>query len=128
MHNSPDKADYSEHVGLVDRLFAAFLAPIFMNISVLIVAASVFDRSRYTSRMFYRYTNLPFSAGKVYVISLCVIPAILGFAMGTTRFFNFAGHCFMTNVRDENNDIRITALIWVCILGGSYFVAKSIST
>jgi len=128
MRNSPDKADYSEDVGLVDRLFAAFLAPIFMNISVLIVAASVFDRSRYTSRMFYHYTNLPFSAGKVYVISLCVIPAILGFAMGTTRFFNFAGHCFMTNVRDENNDIRITVLIWACILGVSYFVAKSMSS
>ena len=123
MRNSPDKEDYSEDVGLVDRLFAAFLAPIFMNISVLIVAASVFDRSRYTSRMFYHYTQFPFSAGKIYVISLCVIPAILGF-----RFFNFAGHCFMTNVRDENNDIRITALIWVCILGVSYFVAKSIST
>ena len=127
MRNSLDKEDYSEHVGLVDRLFAAFLAPIFMNISVLIVAASVFDRSRYTSRMFYHYTHFPLSAGKVYVISLCIIPAILGFVLGTTRFFNFAGHCFMTNVRDENNDIRITVLIWACILGISYFVAKSIS-
>ena len=127
MRNSPNKEDYSEHVGLVDRLFAAFLAPIFMNISVLIVVASVFDRSRYTSRMFYHYANIPFSAGKVYVISLCVIPAILGFVLGTTRFFNFAGHCFMTNLRDENNSIVITALIWACILGISYFVAKSIS-
>ena len=126
MRNSPNKEDYSEHVGLVDRLFAAFLAPIFMNISVLIVVASVFDRSRYTSRMFYHYANIPFSAGKVYVISLCVIPAILGFALGTTRFFNFAGHCFMTNVRDQENDFRITALIWAGILGLSYFVAQSI--
>jgi len=126
MRNSPDIEDDSEEVGLADRLLAAFLAPIFMNISVLIVVASIFDHSYFMSRMFFNYTHLPFSAGKLYVIALCVIPAILGFVMGTTRFFNFAGHCFMTNVRDQENDFRITALIWAGILGLSYFVAQSI--
>ena len=126
MRNSPNIANDSETVGLMDRLFAAFLAPIFMNISVLIVVASVFNRSRYMGRMFYNYTRFPLSAGKFYVISLCVIPAIIGFLLGTTKFINFAGHCFMTNVLDYENDERITVLILACILGVSYFVAKSI--
>lgn len=125
MRNNPDIEDDSEKVGLVDRLLAAFLAPIFMNISVLIVVASLFDHSHYMGRMFYDYTNFPFFSGKFYVISLCVIPAIIGFVLGTARFFNFAGHCFMTNLSDQKNDIRITAVIWACIFGVSYFVAKS---
>lgn len=126
MGNRSNIENEAEVVDLKDRLLAAFLAPLFMNISVLIVVAWVFQRSHYMGRMFYHYINFPFSTGKIYFLSLCVMPCIIGFALGTNRFINFAGHCFMTHFSSREHDVKITVLIWACILEVSYFVAKSI--
>ncbi len=127
MRNRPNNKHKPEGFDLVDRMFAALLAPLFMNISVLIMVAWLFKRSYpFSEELLYYFLNIQFLDNKLYVVSLIVIPCIIGFVFGTNGFVKFAGHCFMKNFPKEENNIVITVVIWSCILGLSYFIAQSI--
>lgn len=117
-HLSPEKDD--EPVSLSDRLFAAVLAPVVFNISVIIVLAVFFRRSRFIGRVLYNDVQL---LGGTLLLALVILPALIGLFMGTGRFVTLLGHFFYTNMEHEK-DARITVAAWVCLFLVAYLLSR----
>jgi hypothetical protein len=111
------RQNVEDEPSLTDRLLAAALAPLFFNISILIVIAVIGGYSRRLARLllsgaFFNTTT----------VVLIVLPAIIGFLSGTNGLVRFLGHAFYTHMESER-DFRITVGIWVCISGVAYLLA-----
>ncbi|WP_079435744.1 hypothetical protein [Zoogloea sp. LCSB751] len=107
-----------EAVGLPDRLLAAVLAPLFFNISVLIVMLVIFRHSPRLPRFLLAGADIPAS---LFVMGLA--PALTGFLAGTDRMVKLLGHCFYTHLENEQN-IVVTLVIWLVLLGSAYAVSQ----
>lgn len=115
----------SESLSLFDRIFAGLMAPFFMNISVIIILASVFRRGRYLRRFLLRSIEFPFDAGKVYFIGTIILPCVVGLILGSEKIITLIGHCFLSNPELSKNSVPIAIALWAFILGISYLIAQT---
>ena len=116
---SPEEND--EALSLSDRLLAAVLAPVAFNISVIILLAVLFRRSRFIGKVLYNDIQL---LGNFLLLALVILPALTGFFTGTARFITLLGHFFYTNMEHEN-DARITAAAWACLFLVAYLLLRA---
>jgi hypothetical protein len=107
--------------GLADRMLMAIVAPIVFNISIVIVIAMFFRRSRYLARYLLYPTEI--SGGLVF-LAACVLPAIAGFLMGASRFATLLGHFFYTNM-DHEKDIAKTTAAWAGLILLAYLLSQN---
>jgi hypothetical protein len=115
----PEEDD--EPLSISDRLFAAVLAPVAFNISVIIVLAVFFRRSRFIGR--FLYNDIPL-LGSFLLLALVILPALAGLFMGTARFITLLGHFFYTNMESEK-DARITVAAWACLFLVAYLLSRA---
>jgi hypothetical protein len=115
---SPEEND--EPPSLSDRLFAAVLAPVVFNISVIIVLAVFFRRSRFIGRVLYN--DIPL-LGNFLLLALAILPALIGLFIGTARFITLLGHFFYTNMEHEK-DAVITVAAWACLFLVAYLLSR----
>ena len=106
-----------EAISLPDRLLAAVLAPLFFNVSVLIVMLVIFRHSHNLPRLLLSGADIP--AG---LFVLILAPTLTGFLAGTDRMVKLLGHCFYTHMESEQN-IVATLFIWLVLLGSAYAVS-----
>lgn len=100
-------------------MLAAVLAPIALNISIIILLAAFFRRSRIVGRtLFANFQEL----GWVIISGLIVVPFLIGLLIGTSRFATFLGHLFYTNMLHER-DIRMTLTAWGLLLMLTFLVS-----
>ncbi|MDD4911532.1 MAG: hypothetical protein PHP57_04505 [Sideroxydans sp.] len=100
----------------------AVLAPIAFNISIIIVLAMVFRRTRFLGRfLFYQAHWSAFLV--VFVAGL--LPAIAGFMMGTSKFATLLGHFFYTNMEHER-DLSKTIACWLGLLAIAYLLSGAV--
>jgi hypothetical protein len=118
---SPSSPDEVEPPGFTDRLFAAILAPIVFNISILIVLAVFFRRSRFIGKVIYN--DIPL-LGSFLLSALVILPALTGLLIGTGRFITLFGHFFYTNMEHEK-DARITVAAWACLFLIAYLLSRA---
>jgi hypothetical protein len=104
---------------LGDRLLTAVIAPIAFNLSIIILLAVFFRRSRFIGRILYNQLHAPFS---ILLIVLVAIPALIGLVIGMSRFITLLGHFFYTNLEHEKN-LGITLFVWFCLLLTTYCVS-----
>lgn len=102
-----------------ERLLMAVLAPIFFNLSILIVLAVFLRRSlRLGAYLFYH----PHWPGALIFLIAVALPALAGFTMGVKRFATLLGHFFYTNMEHEK-DVKITLASWVGFLLIAYLLS-----
>lgn len=116
---SPEEND--EPLGLTDRLFAAVLAPVVFNISVIIVLAVFFRRSRFIGRVLYN--DIPLLGNFLLLLALVIFPALIGLFIGTARFITLLGHFFYTNMEHER-DVLITVTAWACLFLVAFLLSR----
>jgi len=102
---------------LSDRLLAAALAPAAFNICVLILSL-VFLKGRGTL-----IDVLPSALGTSLAILFVVVPAAVGFAVGTDGFVRFLGHSFFTHGEDERN-VGVTLAIWAALIATAWLLSR----
>lgn len=107
--------DTRSRSGLRARLIAAVLAPVFFCVPVGLglVFVSIFAGAGFRRR---RTLPMPFGieldhALVAIALVVVIVPAVIGFCLGPTRFPTFLGHCFYTNGRDERS-LPATVAIW----------------
>lgn len=100
----------------------AFLAPIFFNISIIIVLAVVFRRTRFLGRFLFYQTHW---SGALILLIAGLLPALAGFAMGTSRFAILLGHFFYTNMENEK-ELGITLACWLTLLAIAYLLSGAV--
>jgi hypothetical protein len=94
-----------------DRLLAAALAPAAFNVCILIVLM-VYLRLHGTLALM---DFIPSALGIGLAIVFVVVPAAVGYSVGTDRFVTFLGHSFYTHDEDER-EMGITIAIWAAII------------
>ncbi|MDO5693969.1 MAG: hypothetical protein Q4G70_16070 [Pseudomonadota bacterium] len=100
--------------GLVDRLLCAVLGPVFVNVSILLTLA-VFKKNYFGDWWFsnffsiWAWSNLP--THKAPLVLTVLVPAVLGFLLGSKHFATLIGHMFYTNHPNERSE-WITGAIW----------------
>lgn len=117
---SPEADD--DQPGIADRLFAAVLAPIVFNISIVIILATFFRRSRFIGRVL---ANDIHALGGFLLFALLILPALLGLIVGTSRFITLLGHFFYTNMEHEK-DAHITVAVWACMFLVAYVLSHAL--
>ena len=102
-------ADQAEQkITLFERLLCAVLTPIVVNISiVLLMAASRRKFSNFSTLFAWR--SLPTHYAPL--VLTVMLPAALGFLLGSRRVLTLVGHMFYTNNEHERSE-KITAAIW----------------
>jgi hypothetical protein len=100
----------------------AVLAPIFFNLSVLIVIALFFRRSRYLGKFLFYQPHWHWSL--IFLVAI-VIPALAGFAMGAPRSATLLGHLFYTNM-DHEKDITKTFAAWAALFLVAYLLSGAV--
>ena len=103
--------------GIVDRILAALLAPIFFNVSAFIVASLYWRRHPIRSGFIDDYLHLARLA-----LLFSAIAALAGFVFGTRGFADFLGHAFYTHSESQRNPLA-TTLIWIGIAVLAYDVS-----
>ncbi|HYR05706.1 MAG TPA: hypothetical protein VEP71_03405, partial [Gallionella sp.] len=84
MLNKSRKAEEeNEQPSLQDRLLMAVLAPIAFNVSIIIILAIVFRRSRFLGRFLFYQAHW---SGFMVLLVAGLLPAVAGFMMGIGRF------------------------------------------
>lgn len=102
-----------------DRLLMAVLAPIAFNISIIIVLATIFRRSRFLGRFLFYQSHW---SGFVVLLVAILLPALAGFMMGTSKFVTLLGHFFCTNMENEK-DMSKTIACWVTLVAITYLLS-----
>src|SRR4051812_48284741 len=97
-----------EPPSLLDRIITALLAPLFFNISAVVMIAVYYRDHRYLRWLALRPSSRWLHAAMLFSI----VAAIAGFVFGSKGFASFLGHCFYTNEESQQNPL-ITALIWI---------------
>jgi len=97
----------------------AVLAPVVFNISIIIVLAMVFRRSRFLGRFLFYQAHW---SGFVVVLVAGFLPAIAGFMMGTSKFATLLGHFFYTNMEHEK-DMSKTIACWLGLFVIAYLLS-----
>lgn len=100
----------------------AVLAPIFFNISIIIVLAVVFRHTRYLGRFLFYQAHWP---GALILLIAGLFPALAGFMLGTNRFAVLLGHFFYTNMEDEK-DMGITLACWLTLIAIAYLLSGAV--
>jgi hypothetical protein len=109
---------------LRDRLLAAALAPAAFNICLFIVFM-VFLKA-WGARADFLFTDfLPSALGTSIAIVFVVVPAAVGFAVGTDGFVRFLGHSFYTHGEDERN-LGMTLAIWATIIALAWLLSRAV--
>ena len=119
LNRSRPSENENEQPSLQDRLLIAVLAPIFFNISIIIVLAMFFRRSRFIGRFLFYQAH--WSGFLVFLVA-GLLPAVAGFMMGSTKFATLLGHFFYTNMEHER-DMSKTIAVWL----GLFFIAYLLS-
>lgn len=99
-----------------DRLIAAFIAPIFFNLSMLIVIAVLFRR-----RHFWDFWFSHWPTATVLLMTL-VLPVAAGFIAGTGRFTTLLGHLFYTH-QEHEQDLLKTLAAWAALIGLAWLLS-----
>lgn len=110
-----------DSTGLADRLLAAFLFPVALNISLIILLAVFFRRSRGIGRFLIQ--DLPM-LGSFLLWALLVIPALVGLIIGMDRLIHLFGHLFYTNHESDRNT-GITIAAWICLFLAAYLLSRA---
>lgn len=100
----------------------AVLAPVAFNISIIIVLATVFRRSRFLGRFLFYQSHW---SGFLVLLVAGLLPAIAGFMMGTSKFATLLGHFFYTNMEYEK-DISKTIACWVALFAITYLLSGAV--
>ncbi|PPD51885.1 MAG: hypothetical protein CTY12_07305 [Methylotenera sp.] len=117
----PTRAEKSldGHPSFIDRVLTAIIAPIAFNVSIFIflvlLLGSSGSRILIRSQVIYK---TPISL--IFILSV-LLPALLGFMMGLSRFTTLFGHFFYTNMGDEK-DIFKTIAAWICLFLIAYII------
>lgn len=107
-----------EAISLPDRLLAALLAPLFFNVSVLVVMLVVFRLSHRLPKLLLAGADIPAS-----LLIMNPAPALAGFLTGTDKMVKLLGHCFYTHLENERN-IVATLFIWLVLFGSAYTLSR----
>lgn len=105
-----------------DRLLIAVLAPIAFNISILIILAAFFRRSRLLGKFLFYQAHWP---GLLIFLVAGLLPALAGFLMGSRKFITLFGHFFYTNMEHEK-DISKTFACWLGLIGIAYVLSGAV--
>lgn len=111
-----------EEPDLHERLLMAILAPIFFNLSILIVLWTFFRRSIDLAKLLVYQTHWSYIS---FFLIAVVLPALVGFRLGAEKCAVLLGHLFCTNMEHERNLIK-TLLAWGAIFFFAYLVAQVI--
>jgi hypothetical protein len=115
--------DDDEFPSLINRLATAVLAPVFFNLSLLIVWAMFFRRVHfYSGALTHR---IPLSGTALLWLSIG-LPALAGFILGAGRSITLLGHFFYTNRGFERNRL-ITIALWIGLLFCAYQLEAVVS-
>ena len=107
--------------GLADRLLAAFLFPVALNVSLIIMLAVFFRRSRGIGRFLVH--DVPM-LGSFLLWALLIIPALVGLIIGMDRLIHLIGHLFYTNHESDRNT-GITIAAWICLFLAAYLLSRA---
>jgi hypothetical protein len=122
LNNSRQSEEENERPSIRDRLFMAALAPLVFNISIIIVLAIVFRRSRLLGRFLFYQAHW---SGFLVLLVAGLLPAIAGFMMGTSKFATLLGHFFYTNMEHEK-DLSKTIACWLGLLAIAYLLSGAV--
>jgi hypothetical protein len=99
----------------LDRILTAILAPIVFNLSIVFTIAP--------------FTYFPFSSARRIdhfplglLITLTLLPSILGLILGMEKFSRLLGYFFYSNIEQENHP-WITLVCWASLFLLSYIVS-----
>lgn len=117
-----DVVEESEPISWQDRLLAGFLAPLVFNLSLFIVLMMLSRHSRSLTKFALVQT---YWHGIMLLISLFLLPALVGFLIGTHKLTTLLGHFFYTNMEHEK-DMSKTILAWLVFFAVTFLVSRSI--
>ena len=108
-----------EQINLQDRLLTAVLAPIVFNISILMSHLYPI-RTKAVGNLFVNGSR---GFGFLFFVLAILLPAMLGFFLGTSRFATLLGHFFYTNDGHEKNAEK-TIVAWLSFFVIAYLFRK----
>ncbi len=107
-----------------DRIGTAILAPVAFNFSIIIVVSLLFSGGRKYILYFSNPVRLLYGVPGNYLLLITIIlPAIIGFILGLSKFTSLYGHLFYTNA-DSEKSISVTILVWVILLITAYILSS----
>lgn len=113
-----------KYPSLTDRLVTAILAPVAFNFSLFILLALILGSSG--SRILIRSQVIYKIPPNLAFIFCILLPALLGFMMGLSKFSTLFGHLFYTNQGNEKNGF-ITILAWLGFFCVAYLMKPLLS-
>lgn len=123
MLNKPRQSEEeNEQPSLQDRLLMAILAPIAFNISIIIVLSIFFRHSRFLGRFLFYQAHW---SGILVLLVAGLLPAAVGFMMGTSKFATLLGHFFYTNMEREK-DMSKTIAAWIGLFVIAYLLSGAV--
>lgn len=105
-NKSDDKTTFA------DRFATAILTPLFLNIGLFLF--SMKPGRHGLSNSTWNYILAGPSPEKSYFLYLWLVPAIVGFLVGSASVSKFFGHLFYTS--DTNKNFLVTVLLWLVII------------
>ncbi len=117
MIDEPSSTEQDTPPDLPDRLLAALLAPIFFNLSMLIIIAVLFLHHRRFSDFWFSY----WPPGTLLRVTL-MLPVAAGFLSGTRRFTTLLGHLFYTH-QEHEQDLLKTLAAWAAFIGLAWLLS-----
>ena len=96
----------------VDRFTTAILIPLFINIGLFLLSIKP-GRHGLSNSILNKVLAGP-SPEKSYFLYLWLVPAIIGFLVGSASISKFFGYLFYTSETSKN--FVVTALLWLVIV------------
>ena len=118
------QSDETAKPTLGERLIAALMAPIVLNVSILLLVGVLFRRSHAHDHILLA----PFAhtSASLALFILLGLPALAGFMLGATRGLALLSHLLLINPAPEIS-IPKTLMAWGALLLIAYVVSKLIS-
>lgn len=111
--------DGTETISLGDRVFTAIIAPIVFNISIALILSQILGKSLRLG-IYHRsfWLENPF-----FFIGCVLLPALLGFVLGSSAFATMLGHFFYTNHESQRSS-PMTCTVWLVLIFTTYLLSK----